>query len=258
MKARTRSAINNGQDSFSLLQYAESLDNEAAFAHNYEGYLWIRKGNLQRAEQAFAKAIEIDRTSGQAFNNLAVSYFSSGKTQEAFLLQQTAIQSDPNSIIALYNMGIILMNRNDFQGAIRSFREASFMDPTWTLPYVQQGYLYLQIRDYKNAEETARDAIKSDASQQSAFLILGIALYNQNEIQEAYQSIHKALQLNPEDRIAKFYKALIFKEQGKDDFALIVLQQLLEHPNSDNEVMRIHAEMEAIQRSLQNLSAGFR
>ena len=59
---------------------------------------------------------------------------------------------------------------------------------------------------------------------------MGIALYNEDEADDAYPSIEKALQLNPEDRVAKFYKALIFTKQDKENFALVMLQQLLESP----------------------------
>jgi tetratricopeptide (TPR) repeat protein len=134
--------------------------------------------------------------------------------------------------------------------ALREFREVSYIDPKWVLPYLQQGFIYIQMQDYVNAEQAARTAIRIDFTQQPSHLILAIALFNQHKNGEALKYMESALQMTPDDGVAKFYKALILRDLGEYDAALIILQQLLGSSNDPLQISRITAEIESLQDPL--------
>jgi tetratricopeptide (TPR) repeat protein len=242
----------NYQNSIRFLKYAELLNRNAFFAYNQEGYIWFQHGDMQDAEAAFLKAVDIEQTNGPALNNLAITYFTKGKSQQALILQESAAQNNPDQAVVQYNLGLILMNQNANTDAMRAFKEASYIDPKWTLPYLQRGFIHLKMQNYIQAEQAARTAIQTDSSQQSAYLILAIALYNQEEYQDAQKAVEQALQMHPNDNVGRFYKALILSRLGNTDSALIILQQLLESSNNPQYSSRIEAEAEAISRSPQN------
>jgi tetratricopeptide (TPR) repeat protein len=249
---RTNQTVLNHQKSVALLNYAESVDPSAVFAHNQEGYLWYQSNNLQSAEAAFTRAIGIEQTNGPSLNNLAVTYFALGQVQQAATSQKEAAQYDPNNATVHYNLGLILMKQNYNMEAIYEFKEASNINPDWVLPYLQLGFNYVQMQDYANAEKAANTAITLDPDQESAYVIHAVALYNQDRDLEALKSIDGALQLDPADNVAKFYKAIVLNDLEEFDSALSILEQLLKSTNDPGQISRISAEIEATHRFLQS------
>lgn len=246
------------QKSLQLLEYAESVDPSAVFAYNQEGYILFQHTDLERATSAFANASTIEQTNSTSLNNLGVIYHITDRIPEATNFLQKAAASDPNNAIVRYNLGVLLMNQNYKTEALREFKEASRINPTWDLPYIQQGFIFIEIGDDLNAEQIARTAIRLDSNQQSAHLILAIALYDEGKNQEALEAVEDSLHIAPNDHISSFYKALILSRMGEFEPALITLQQLLEVSNDPQDVSRISAEIESIRRSLQNFSASAR
>jgi tetratricopeptide (TPR) repeat protein len=148
------------------------------------------------------------------------------------------------------------MDAQDHVRALSQFKEASFIDPTWVLPYIQQGYIHIEMGNFTDAEQAARRAISIDASQQSAHLVLGIALHNQGLHREALTSVETALQMNLDDRVAQFYQARILMDLGESDRAFSILNRLLETANQPEEISRMKAELEAWHRYLQSTPTG--
>jgi len=253
---RTMQPVPDLQRSVKLLIYAESIDQDAAFAHNQEGLLWYQWNDLQNAMGAFTRAVNIDQANGSGFNNLAVTYFTFGQIQRAATSQKQAAQNAPNSAITHYNLGLVLMKQNEYSEAVHEFREAMIIEPNWVLPYIQQGFDYIQLQNYTNAEKAATTAIKLDPNQQSAYVILAISLYNQGRDEDALKSIDAALQLKPSDHVARFYKALTLKRLGKFGPALGILDQLLISTIDPGQVSRINSEIESIHRILQDHQVG--
>lgn len=241
--------------SISLLKYAEQVDPGAAFAFNEEGYRWFEKKRLADAETAFGQAVKKNPQDAPALNNMAITYFMQGDlSQSAHYLQQ-AVQHEPDNALLRYNLGIILMQEKDRTSAIREFRQASFIDPKVASPYLQQAVLYLQMEDYANAEQRARTALQLDSSQSSTNLVLAIALYNQGKQREALIAITDSLWLEPENRVASFYQALILERLGQYDAALPILEKLLATSTDPGETARISVEIEAVHRALSELEA---
>jgi tetratricopeptide (TPR) repeat protein len=110
------------------------------------------------------------------------------------------------------------------------------------------------MQDYVNAEREARTAIKLDPTQESAHLIMAIALYNQGKNQDALRFVDSALKISPNDNVAIFYKGLILSNLGEFDSALSILQDLLKSSNNDQEISRITVEINALYRYMDNAS----
>jgi len=91
-----------------------------------------------------------------------------------------------------------------------------------------------------------------DPGQQSAHLVLAISLYEQSNNEEALTSIENALQIDTNNDVAGFYKALILSKLGEFEPALLILQQLLVSTDDPLQVSRITVEIEAIHQYLEN------
>lgn len=242
-------AENDHQEALTLLSYAKNLDQDAAYAYNQEGYLWLRQDYPQLAESALTKALAIEKSNSPALNNLATTYLTKEMPQDAVKLQRMAVQSNPNNSIIRYNLGMTLVAQNNNAEALREFREASYIDQNWSLPYIQQGLILLKMQNYHEAEKAGLEAIHLDATQSSAFLITAIALYEQGRYGDALIFIENALTIDPNNQVIVFYKALITNELGDSATALQILTQLLETSPDAHQSARIRAEIEKIERT---------
>lgn len=241
-------AQEGGASSMSLLKGAQQVDNGAVFAYNEEGYRWFQQNDLPGAALAFNEALAMDPASAPALNNLAVVYFIQGDLAQAAHYLQQAVGQDPNNPIARYNLGIIRMQLRDPEGAIREFREAGFIDPQAVGPLLLQASLYHQNGDPLGAEQRARSALRLDPSLVPAHLLLGMALYDQGREADALASFARTLSLEPGNRVAAFYQALILGHLKQYDAALPVLHSLLASSSDASETMRILVEIDALYR----------
>ena len=232
--------------SMSLLEAAQQVEPGAAFAYNEEGYRWFQQNQKWDAAAAFDAALARDPASAPALNNLGITYFSQGDLPQAARYLQQAVGQDPNDAISRYNLGILLMQLQDPSGAIREFREAGFIDPQADSPPLQEAYLYQQMGDYIDAEQRARSALQLDPSLAPAHMLLGLALYNQGREAEALTSFTQALSLQPGNRTAAFYRALILEHLKQYAAALPILQELLVSSTDPAESARILAETDAL------------
>jgi tetratricopeptide (TPR) repeat protein len=241
-------AVLQDSRSMGLLKVAQKADREAAFAYNEEGYRWFLVNNLPDAATAFNEAVTRDPANAPALNNLAITYFTQGDLIQAASTLQRATEQDPDNAIARYNLGITLMQLDDSADALREFRQAGFIDRRAAAPLLQQAFLYQQEGDYAAAEQRARSAIQLNPSLIPAHLLLGIAFYNQGRETEALATFEDALRLEPGNRVASFYKALILGHQKQYDAALPVLHELLASSTNAAETARILTEIDALYR----------
>jgi len=243
-----------GYQEIFLLSYAMFLDPQAAHTYNKEGYTWAQMASKRLAIASFAQALSVDGANGPALNNLAAIYFTDGIAHKATAFQQRAAEADPNTAAIRYNLGLMLTEQGDYLGAARTFKEATRIDPNWALPYLHLSFINLQIEDYGQAEQAARTAALLDPAQQSAHLSLAIALYQQGKSQEAHTSIGRAMEMNPDDVVSRFYQALILHDLGDHNQALLILRQLLNSPAGAQQRARIASEIESILRFSEPLS----
>jgi tetratricopeptide (TPR) repeat protein len=241
-----------GRQPMQLLGYAEQIDRDAFFAYNEQGYLLYQEGDVPNAETAFLEAVTRDKSNTPALNNLAATYFMQDKVRQAVDLQQHAVQSNPDHSVVQYNLGLLLMEQNANEDAIHAFNEASHIDPAWALPYLQKGFIYLKMKDYVPAEQAARATIQRDPTQESAHMILAVALYNQDQYANAQKAVEDVLRLNQNDTTARFYQAVLLGKLGDADSALMHLQELLRSTNDPQAISRIEAEIKSLSRSLQD------
>jgi tetratricopeptide (TPR) repeat protein len=234
--------------SMGLLHAAQKVDDGASFAYNEEGYRQFQQGLLSDAESAFVQAVNRDPASAPALNNLGIIYFVQGNSPQASRSLQQSVAQNPDNPITRYNLGIALMQLQEPAAALREFREVSFIDSRDSSAQLQQAYLYMQTGDYAQAEQRAQSALQLNSSLVPAHLLLGISLYNQGRETDALTSFTQALSLQPGNRTATFYQAMILGHLKQYTAALPILQELLVSSTDPAESARIQAEIVALYR----------
>ncbi len=235
-----------------LLYYSQLADKSSALPYIIEGNILFAEQDLSNAFKAFEIATSIDHQNSYALNNLATTYFGINDFSNALRFQQEAARNNPNNAIIHYNLGIYLVENGDAENAIIAFKEATHITPNWHLPYIQLASLYSQGQNYSLAEENALHAIEINSNEEISYLLLAVAQYNQGKYTLALSSLENLLQINPNSDLGKFYKALTLIELDKLEDALGTLIELQKNTINHDRITRIKAEIENIQRKIQN------
>ncbi len=118
--------IRDRADDFNTVQTPRT-----APAWNDLGELFLKTGSLDKAVEAFRRAIELEPTAGSAHCNLARSLAGQGNYEEAVPLYQKSIellQDDKQKADAWNGLGNAYRKLNDYDSAIRAYQKAVVLD----------------------------------------------------------------------------------------------------------------------------------
>lgn len=102
---------------------------QTAFDCYIEGcQLESRPEDMERAEDAYRRAIELDPELGCAYTNLGNLRYRAGSSEDAMALYTKAIEVDPNQPEAQYNLAFLIYEDGDLDEAIHHFERALDLD----------------------------------------------------------------------------------------------------------------------------------
>ena len=129
----------------------------------------VDKGNeaalnkdLDKAEAAYKKAIEIAPTYAPAYVALGKLYLTQGKLDDAITNLHLAIHYDQSDFDARLTLGVAFLNQKELEGARRELSEAASLNKTAVMPRYYLGLVFLQKHDTNSAKthlEAAKEMI---------------------------------------------------------------------------------------------------
>lgn len=111
------------------LEKALALDPSYADAYNELGIIHTQLGRFAEAEQALSAAIEADPQYAAARNNLGVLYGKQGRNEDAEAQFRRAVEDDPGYVEALKNHGLTLAALGWLGEAERALEKAVELEP---------------------------------------------------------------------------------------------------------------------------------
>lgn len=179
----------------------------------------------QESINAFAKAVECDPTHAESWRELSIPFLKRGMPHLWKKYMDKAIELDPITWQGYRGYNYLWFYR-DYKSAIADFDATDTLTPNFTdapqghsVDY-WRGIAYLGLKDYKNSiayfdkhiqketEETGEDWVEHEA-----FLYRGIAHYEAGNLEKALENINTLLKYNADFADAKYYKALIAKDE---------------------------------------------
>ncbi|MBM3124852.1 MAG: tetratricopeptide repeat protein [Chloroflexi bacterium] len=188
---------------------------------NEKGNIHFKEGDYEEAIRAYNKAIELDRSFGWPYSNLALTYLTLGKYAEAILLYQRSLsllQTVPERAAAWNSLGNIYRHLNDYENALHAYQQADALDPenagrrgTMDLAYtepnsqnaqvwIELGNLFFKAGSYAEAADSYEKAVKLDPASGWANSNLAMALVFLNRYTEAVPLYLKSIELFSEDK----------------------------------------------------------
>ena len=171
----------------------------------------LEQGREKSAEQLLRRALELDPSVKEAYNNLAVIYSRRGDVAQAKEMSQAALEIDPLYVIPRCNLALHLLGEDDAEGATDILRPLA--DVTRFHPSDMALYSYVQAQIYIHQEEYDR-----------AHKALELAL----EVWPGYELAEEALQrLEFVTRVRTGFDSFFERQRKRDQAARVRLQAKL-------------------------------
>lgn len=172
-----------------------------------------RQGKLALAEQTLARVAKMDPASFEAFFQ-AARIASQGKhyEKEASLLDK-ALQIQPENIEALHHLVLARMRSGDAVAAVNVARRLYALQPENPDALYLMGAALANHGEWHDARPVVEKllTVRDDATTQ---VLVGMTLLNDGDIEGASAHIERALQQNPNEIEAHYYKGVIARQHG--------------------------------------------
>ena len=146
-----------------------------AEAHNTRGIAYCKKGEQDKAIEAFSKAIDLKSDYVNAHYNLGLAYIKKGEVDKAWSAYYGAIQCKRNYAEAYNNRGIVYQLKGETLYALQDYTMAIGLNQALTEAYTNRGSLHLDRLDIQQALDDFHIAIKLDSDAGLAYGHAGVA-----------------------------------------------------------------------------------
>ncbi|CAM2068811.1 Tetratricopeptide repeat protein [Sulfidibacter corallicola] len=176
-----------------------------AEVYNALGYLWIKKGDPDRARQNLTQAIELEP-------ELAVAYF---------------------------NMGLLAQKEHNFPLAERHFKNAIAIDSQNMDAWVELGFLNIQQKKYDQAEECFQTVLDLDPDEAQAYLGLSKLCQREKDADAQLETAQRAYELDPDhpeicNNLGIAYECNMNFEQAEDAYTRALELDPFHSPAANN------------------------
>lgn len=161
-----------------------------------------KKGDLQGAEQAYLKAIELKTYQDSTFVNLGRIYIEWGRLDKALELFRAALSLNPDLAEAHNCIGQIYAIQNRVDDALQEFLQVVKLKPNLAVAYNNIGSMYLRQNKSTEAIESYGKAIERDPDCVDAYVNRGQLLLAKGRSSEAITDYRRALEIDPTNATA--------------------------------------------------------
>lgn len=199
----------------------ETLRVQANIASDYD---W----NAPAARSALDRAIAAAPGDADLYNERGLVLYDDGDAdgaQEAF---ERAIALDPEDPLPHANYSILLVDSDKLDAAEAMADKALALDPSFYVAMLAKGRVNIQRGDLPAAREDFLDAVAANPLMAQSTLGLAIQQYEAGDLDQAYQSIEAAEQLDPNDPIAPLVRTVIALDRAEIDDAIINARKAFE------------------------------
>jgi tetratricopeptide (TPR) repeat protein len=167
---------------------------------NHTGIMNLVEGQKKSIEEEEKKR---RTTEARLLNNGGVMSYHNGQYEKALDLFKKAIDIDPTMTEAYNNLGLTYTEINEEEKATEAFKRAISLSPELAAAYNNLGYVFYRLGSYREAIEMYNEAIGRSKDSSSAYTNLGNAYYKLEKIEDAIGAWKKALALDPANEKAR-------------------------------------------------------
>jgi tetratricopeptide (TPR) repeat protein len=134
-------------------------------APNTLGIVYLRRGHLPQAAEAFVRVLDLDADNKPALSNLARTYARQGRMQDSRILYERLARLEPDPPYSFFNRGLAAMKTQNFDAARDLFaKEVARADYRSEFHY-WLGIANLRLGDIERARKHLKLAVENSTSQ---------------------------------------------------------------------------------------------
>ena len=198
-----------------LKQFPNSLNLYNIIGASHKGL-----GELEKAVEAYTKAISLKPDHAETYNNMGNALREQEKLEEAKEAYKKALCIKPDYAEAHYNMGIALDDQGKLEEAIQAYTKALSIKPDYAEAYNNMGNALREQEKLEEATEAYKKAISILPDYAEAYNNLGNVLQEQGKLEEAIEAYTKALSIKPDYAEAYNNTGIALQDQGKLEEAI--------------------------------------
>jgi len=171
-------------------------------AHYNLGALYQLQNRNPQAIEQYRAALKVDPAQVSARNALGAVLLSEGRDAEAIRELRETLGLEPDYSAAHFNLARALTNVDDRAGAIREYTTYIQQQPADARARLNLGAIYIELRRFDLALPQFQRACEL-VPDSNAFTDLGALLARTGNLPEAIDAFQKALNLDPNNEIAR-------------------------------------------------------
>ena len=261
-----------GTQAIAVAQQALAVDPNSAAAWRIIGYANEIMQNYPAAEDAYQKSLAIDPNNALTLSQQAHSYDLQGDTAQAEVGYKAALAIDPTLDQAQMGLARIYIDQQELSQALALFENvatSSANERVRAEADFSAGELYLARNDLDTAQELMSSSTSLDPSYPLGWVGAGLVDFSEAVattsgmtdaqrnalITSSFQSLQKAVTLNPYQSAAYYQIGIDFGTVGQDDLATKFLDEAativpnditLSAPEKEVMLARIHSALSVL------------
>jgi tetratricopeptide (TPR) repeat protein len=191
---------------------------------------WFERGyisnNNEEKIRYYTKAIELDPTLIEAYNNRGVLFQEKNLLDQALEDYGQAIKLDPTFVELFSNRGACLVDKGMYQEALKDFDIAISIDPSYAEPLYNRGDCYTKLGNIELAIEDYKKFITLKPDYEHAYYNLACCFALQENLMETIFWLRKAITKN-KDYYCKFVSEdNDFEKLRKEKYFIELIEEL--------------------------------
>ncbi len=192
--------MNTTENIFTKIDF---LETEPVISLNETGTRLAKAGEMQKAEENFLKAIELNPHYPQSYHNLGILQAAQQRTKEAIKNLEKLIELEPGIAEHYCNLGIVYYLEGTYYESELCFSKALEIDSDHPDTLFNLGKLLFNLERTDEAISLIERFHNMEISNTEAIFILGMCFQKKNDKKNAQSYWEKALDIDPDHRQAR-------------------------------------------------------
>ena len=185
-----------------------------------QGIVFIMLGQMNKAIEAYSRAIEHYPNNPSTYHNRGVAYYIKGDYDRVIIDYTKVIELKSDDAESYYNRGKVYREKGDINLAIADFNTVIHLESAYIEAYIDRGIAYYDKGEYDRAIENYTKAIHLDPNHANAYNNRGNAYIRKDDYDFAIKNFAKAIDLEPNN--TTFYNNRGAAYAKKDDHDLAI------------------------------------